>query len=112
MHLGIDASRAAAAQRTGTESYAFHLITALLPLARARGHQVTLYFNEAPAEGTFVEATHRVMPFPRLWTHLRLGWALRRDPPDVFFTPAHVIPISYFGPSVATVHDLGYRVFP
>ncbi|MDT8306297.1 MAG: glycosyltransferase family 1 protein, partial [Anaerolineae bacterium] len=81
-------------------------------LARARGHQVTLYFNEAPAEGTFAEATRRVIPFPRLWTHLRLGWALRRDPPDVFFTPAHVIPISYFGPSVATVHDLGYRVFP
>lgn len=112
MHLGIDASRAATAQRTGTESYAFHLIETLLPLARARGHQVTLYFNQAPAEGTFAEATHEVMPFPRLWTHLRLGWALRRRPPDVFFTPAHVIPISYFGRSVATVHDLGYRIFP
>lgn len=112
MHLGIDASRASTAQRTGTESYAFHLIEALVPLAQTRGYQVTLYFNEAPAVGTFPNTTHQVMPFPRLWTHLRLGWALRRQPPDVFFTPAHVIPISYFGPSVATVHDLGYRVFP
>jgi glycosyltransferase involved in cell wall biosynthesis len=43
---------------------------------------------------------------------LRLGWALRREPPDVFFTPAHVIPITYRGRAVATVHDLGYRYFP
>jgi glycosyltransferase involved in cell wall biosynthesis len=112
MHLGIDASRAVTTQRTGTEGYAFHLIEALLPLAQSRGHQVTLYFNQEPPAGTFVGAAHQVIPFPRLWTHVRLGWALRRQPPDVFFTPAHVIPISYFGPSVATVHDLGYRIFP
>jgi glycosyltransferase involved in cell wall biosynthesis len=112
MHVAIDASRAATAQRTGTEGYAYHLIEALLPLAQARGHQVTLYFNQPPPEGVFRGATHQIIPFPRLWTHLRLGWALRRNPPDLFFTPAHVIPLSYFGPSVATVHDLGYRVFP
>jgi glycosyltransferase involved in cell wall biosynthesis len=112
MHLGIDASRAVTAQRTGTEGYAYHLIRALLPLAQERGHQVTLYFNQAPAADTFPGAAQEVIPFPRLWTHLRLGWALRRQPPDLFFTPAHVIPWSYFGPSVATVHDLGYRVFP
>jgi glycosyltransferase involved in cell wall biosynthesis len=52
------------------------------------------------------------MPFPRLWTHLRLAAELHRRPPNVFFTPAHVIPLSYFGPSVATVHDLGYHHFP
>lgn len=112
MHLGIDASRAVTAQRTGTEGYAYHLLKTLLPLAQAAGHQVTLYFNQAPPPGYLPEATHEVIPFPRLWTHLRLGWALRRQPPDLFFTPAHVIPLSYFGPSVATVHDLGYHYYP
>jgi glycosyltransferase involved in cell wall biosynthesis len=53
-----------------------------------------------------------VIPFPRLWTHVRLGWELHRRPPDVFFTPAHVIPFTYHGSSVATVHDLGYHYFP
>jgi glycosyltransferase involved in cell wall biosynthesis len=53
-----------------------------------------------------------VIPFPRLWTHGRLAWELQRRPPDVFFTPAHVIPFTYGRPSVATVHDLGYHHFP
>lgn len=112
MHLGIDASRAVTAQRTGTEGYAYHLLRTLLPLAQAAGHQVTLYFNQSPPPDFLSEATHEVIPFPRLWTHLRLGWTLRRLRPDLFFTPAHVIPLSYFGPSVATVHDLGYRYYP
>lgn len=112
MHLGIDASRAVTAQRTGTEGYAYHLLRTLLPLAQAAGHQVTLYCNQPPPPGLFPDAALEVIPFPRLWTHLRLGWALRSRPPDLFFTPAHVIPLSYFGPSVATVHDLGYRYYP
>jgi glycosyltransferase involved in cell wall biosynthesis len=53
-----------------------------------------------------------IIPFPRLWTHLRLGWELRRRPPDVFFTPAHVIPFGFRGRAVATIHDLGYLHFP
>ena len=103
MHLGIDASRAVTTQRTGTEGYAYHLLKTLVPLAQEAGHQVTLYFNQTPPPGFLPEAAHEVIPFPRLWTHLRLGWALRRQRPDLFFTPAHVIPLSYFGPSVATV---------
>jgi glycosyltransferase involved in cell wall biosynthesis len=41
-----------------------------------------------------------------------LAWELHTRPPHVFFTPAHVIPFSYRGRSVATVHDLGYHHFP
>jgi glycosyltransferase involved in cell wall biosynthesis len=41
-----------------------------------------------------------------------LAGELHRRSPDVFFTPAHVIPFSYRGSSVATVHDLGYHYFP
>lgn len=113
--IGIDASRAVGSQRTGTEAYAYHLIRELISLAAKRAHRLRLYFNRAPAEGLFPFAKHVepvIMPFPRLWTHLRLGWELRRSPPDVFFTPAHVIPLTFRGPAVATVHDLGYRMFP
>lgn len=113
MRIGIDASRAAVARRTGTEAYAYHLIRALLPIANARQHQVTVYYNQSPsvpisAENHLVQA----LPFPRLWTHIRLAAHLLRQPPDVFFTPAHVIPLSYMRPAVATVHDLGYHYFP
>ncbi|RMG92025.1 MAG: glycosyltransferase family 1 protein [Chloroflexi bacterium] len=115
MIIGIDASRAITTRRTGTEAYAFFLIRALIPLATARGHRVQLYCHQAPPPNFFPlndQTELIVIPFPRLWTHVRLGMALQQKRPHVFFTPAHVIPGMYFGCSVATVHDLGYRYFP
>lgn len=115
MIIGIDASRAVTGQRTGTEAYAYYLIHALLPLATDLGYRVRLYFNQPPVEDLFPVNEHVtwvVIPQRRLWTHQRLGRELRQRPPDVFFTPAHVIPIGYRGPSVATIHDLGYEYFP
>jgi glycosyltransferase involved in cell wall biosynthesis len=115
MLIGIDASRAVTRQRTGTEAYAFFLIQAIIPLAAEKGHRLRLYYNQSPPANLFPQASHVesvVIPFPRLWTHLRLAWELQQRPPDVFFTPAHVIPLSYRGPSLATIHDLGYHYFP
>lgn len=115
MVIGIDASRSAASKRTGTEAYAYHLINALIPLASKNGHRLRLYFNQPPPEGQFAnggDLEHCVLPFPRLWTHVRLARELHWRPPDVFFTPAHVIPFSYRRPAVATIHDLGFHFFP
>jgi glycosyltransferase involved in cell wall biosynthesis len=111
VHIGIDASRATRARRTGTENYARQLILALLA-ARA-GDSFTLYFRDRPPAGDFPGAQQRVIPFPRLWTHLRLSRELLTRPrPDVLFVPAHVLPLVHPLPSVVTVHDLGYRYFP
>ncbi len=115
MIIGIDASRTITGQRTGTEAYATFLLQAFLPLATDQNHQIRLYFNQPPPANLFPQSPqieHVVIPFPRLWTHVRLAAELHRRPPGVFFTPAHVIPLSYFGPSVATIHDLGYHHFP
>ncbi len=115
MLIGVDASRAATARRTGTEAYAWFLIRALIPLAGRRGHLLRLYFNQPPPPDLFPQADHVenvVIPQARLWTHTRLAVELRRRPPDVFFTPAHVIPLSYRGRALATIHDLGYHHFP
>jgi glycosyltransferase involved in cell wall biosynthesis len=111
MRIGIDASRATIARRTGTESYALRLIQALLE--RDSDHDFLLYFRDAPAPGLFSRGTLRVMPFPRLWTHARLSFELLASPrPDVLFVPAHVLPMLHPVPSVVTVHDLGYKYFP
>jgi glycosyltransferase involved in cell wall biosynthesis len=115
MIIGIDASRAATIRRTGTEVYAYNLVQALIPQAAAVEISLRLYFNQKPADILFPYAAHVehvVLPFPRLWTHLRLGWELRSRTPDVFFTPAHVIPAGYRGVAAATVHDLGFLHFP
>jgi glycosyltransferase involved in cell wall biosynthesis len=115
MLIGIDASRSVTEQRTGTEAYAYFLIRSLISQTGNSGHELRLYFNQPPPQNLFADPSHvefRVMPFARLWTHVQLARELRRDPPDVFFTPAHVIPFVYGGASAATVHDLGYHYFP
>jgi len=110
MLIGIDASRAVAAQPTGTEVYSQQLIQTLL--ASNVPHQFRLYFRCPPAEGAFPGADVRVIPFPRLWTHARLSWEMTRRPPDALFVPAHVLPLVHPRASLVTVHDLGYLHFP
>jgi len=113
MLIGIDASRTVAAERTGTENYSLFLIRALLQLDGDNCYR--LYFNQPPAPDLLATAGNveqRVMPFPRLWTHLRLSLEMATRPPDVLFVPAHVLPWVHPRRSVVTVHDLGYLYYP
>jgi glycosyltransferase involved in cell wall biosynthesis len=138
MHIGLDASRATVARRTGTEAYALNLIRALLALNTP--HTWELYFRDEPAPDLFpdLRQAHKsasteygrtyvsaLTPPPldrqtiftiiqqrRLWTHLGLARRLHERPPDCLFVPAHVLPIYHPCPSVVTVHDLGYLHFP
>jgi glycosyltransferase involved in cell wall biosynthesis len=113
MLIGIDASRAALGQRTGTENYSLYLIRKLIQVGSE--HRFRLYFNAPPQTGLFVrnERVHwRIMPFPRLWTHLRLAWEVTWHAPDVLYVPAHVLPWLHPRRSVVSVHDLGYLHYP
>lgn len=113
MLIGVDASRAARVRRTGTENYALHLIRGLLALDRRNRYR--LYFDRPPLPGLFPPGPNwepRVIPFPRLWTHVRLSWEMVHQPPDVLFVPAHVLPLVRPRRTVVTVHDLGYRYYP
>ena len=110
MLIGIDASRAVAACPTGTEVYSRRLIQALLTLESP--HRFRLYLRSTSPANTFPGAELRVIPFPRLWTHLRLSWEMAHRPPDVLFVPAHVLPLIHPRVSLATIHDLGYLYFP
>lgn len=132
MLIGIDASRATVAHRTGTETYSLNLIRALLRLDS--GQRFRLYTNghphpqplslagrgesapsplwgEGQGEGPLAVEL-RAIPFPRLWTHIRLSGEMLSRPPDVLFVPAHVLPLIHPRRSVVTVHDLGYLSYP
>ena len=123
MLIGIDASRATIARRTGTETYSLNLIRALIGLGS--GHRFRLYTNGAahvPGTGDLwslevpgtlnANVEIRSIPFPRLWTHIRLSAEMLMHPPDVLFVPAHVLPLIHPRRSVVTVHDLGYLHYP
>jgi len=115
MLIGIDASRAIRPQPTGTENYSRQLIK---HLAKLRRNALCLYFNSHPPQEFYAELLgtasieFKVMPFPRLWTHLRLSLEMATNPPDVLFIPAHIIPLIHPKKSVVTIHDLGYKLYP
>jgi glycosyltransferase involved in cell wall biosynthesis len=112
--IGIDASRAARARRTGVETYALELIKGLAKLTSPR-LRLRLYTPHPPRHTDWPDSPHvetRVIPWPRLWTHLRLAAELRQHPPDILFVPAHVLPLYCPVPAVVTVHDLGYVHYP
>jgi glycosyltransferase involved in cell wall biosynthesis len=124
MQIGIDASRALRARRTGTERYSLEIIRHLLALPEAAAHQWRLYSDAQPdpsCAARLAAAGQRnvewqILPARRLWTHRTLAAAVTHDRPEVLFVPAHVLPFTIdprrLPPSVVTIHDLGYHWFP
>ena len=114
--IGIDASRAVLAQRTGTEHYSASLLRALSELPEARERPATLYVNLRNPQSAIRNLQFdlppawrvRAIPFPRLWTHLRLSWEMLTRPPRTLFVPSHVVPLWHPRRTVVTIHDLGY----
>ncbi|MFQ5610998.1 MAG: glycosyltransferase family 4 protein [Anaerolineae bacterium] len=114
MIIGLDASRAARAERTGTETYALEMIHALSKRA-GPDLRLRLYTPHPPQHTRWPDSAYvetRVIPWPRLWTHLRLAFELWRHPPNVLFVPSHVLPLFCPVPAAVTVHDLGYLYYP
>lgn len=115
MVIGLDASRANIAERTGTEKYAREVIQRMLPLLRQ--HHVRLYVREPllpdwPELESHVEV--RVLNWAPglLWSHLRLSWELLWHRPDVLFVPADTVPIVHPRQTVTTIHDIAFERFP
>lgn len=113
LRIAIDASRTTVSPITGTEHYALELIRALIAVNTE--HELILYFRDPPREGLFPNlnnVTIRVIPFKRMWSHIRLAWEVSRARPDVLFVPSHTLPFIFLGRGVVTLHDVGYKHFP
>lgn len=113
MRVAVDAWPAAKRPRTGTEFYTLNLILALATLDSVNDY--TLFLNdEVPEEFGFLPPNFQpqLIPQGRLWTQTRLARELRRCKPDVFFSPANVIPFLHPPACVATIHDVAFRYFP
>ena len=70
-----------------------------------------LYVKAVSAEPEGFSDETRVIAANRFWTLRGLADEMRRDPPDLLFVPAHVIPPVHPA-SVVTIHDVGYRRLP
>lgn len=113
MVIGIDASRANAENRTGTEWYSFHVIQELKTLIPAE-HRVILYSKE-PLRDDFGDLPahweSRVLRWPPkfMWTQLRLSVQMIFARPDVLYVPAHTIPLIHPKRTVTVLHDVGFE---
>lgn len=125
MKIAINAKAAFEPYRTGIEEYAYQLLRQWVAHAPRR-LALSFYTNRFPDSGVTVGQTledflgaavpdnirFEVIHSPYLWSQLRLGVALAKDRPDVFFNPAQLLPLYAPRRSVITVHDLGFEYFP
>lgn len=125
MRIGINGKPAFEKRRTGIEEYTYQLLKqwALNP---PPGSQLKVYTKDLPSNipgssqtlsdyfnaDVSKELQFEVLKAARLWTQIRLGAALLRDRPDVFFNPMQILPRYTPRRSIVTVHDLGYEYFP
>lgn len=116
MVIGIDASRANNAQKTGVEWYAFFLIQELKKII-PDDVKVVLY-SERPLEGELANLpknwSSKVLSWPpkRFWTQIRMSFEMLFHSPDILFIPAHVFPLIHPKKTVMTVHDVAAFRFP
>ncbi len=120
MRIGIDASRAFTKQPTGTERYAFEVITRMMRLEEARKHEFILYLrNNAPSDPPLNLRGGRnyrfvKIPLKYLWTQIGLAYRSWVDRLDVLWVPAHTLPV-FRKPglqSIVTIHGIEYEWLP
>jgi glycosyltransferase involved in cell wall biosynthesis len=105
--VAVDINPATRAVRTGTEVYTREVcarLGAAAPELRLR------FYASRPRAGLGVDVT--VLPFPRLWSQVRLPLALARVRPDLVFVPAHALPFAWPGKVLTVVHDLAFERYP
>ncbi len=114
--LGIDASRATAARRTGLPVYNLRAIQELRHVVPP-AVRVVLYTGTAPdAELAELPPNWRVRvlrwPGRVLWNQLRLAGEMVRRPPDCLLVLHHLLPWARPRCTVALVADLGFERAP
>lgn len=113
MLIGIDTSRVTKEKLTGTEYYSIDIIRALAQIDSHNRYLLYAQRDPRPRLGALPDNFRtKVIPFPRLWSQVRLSWEMLFKKPDVLFVPSHTVPIIHPKNTVVTLHDLGFKHFP
>ncbi len=117
IHIAIDCNEANIKNRVGSNVYAYNILMALQGLAKTNKITCTLFHAEKLVDDMPKQAAN--------WRYQHIGprkfwtqWALPRqlfsekDTFDAFFTPGHYAPRFCPIPSVVSVMDTAYLVYP
>jgi glycosyltransferase involved in cell wall biosynthesis len=105
--VAVDLNPATREVVTGTEVFAREVGSRL---QRAAPDLRWRFFASRPRAGLGVDLV--VVPFPRLWSQVRLPLALAREHPDLLFVPSHAVPFAWPGRALTVVHDLAFERYP
>lgn len=116
MLIGIDGNEANIANRVGSNIYAFELLRQFSRLKK-NNLKFRIYLKEKPLPDLPEETVswqYRVVGPKRLWTHfaLPINLYLKKDKPEIFFTPGHYGPRFSPIPSIIAILDVSYLKFP
>lgn len=116
MKIGLNGQKLLTENPAGPEKYTYNLFNALAKIDKE--NKYIIYLNKKPEKEWFKQLTldnhnfsYVVIPKSFLWTQVSLASELLKNPPDVFFTAVHTIPIIR-GPKtkfVTMIHGLEYK---
>ncbi|MEK7183742.1 MAG: glycosyltransferase family 1 protein [Patescibacteria group bacterium] len=115
---GIDGTALLLPNPTGVERYVARLLTAMMQLPLTLEEERVVLYAPKPKPSTLTlpagwEWKELRFWLPKGWTHVRLSRELLLHPPDVFFNPAHEIPMFHRRAKImTTVHDVVFRHVP
>lgn len=113
MLIGIDTSRVTKEKLTGTEYYSIDIIRAIAKIDSRNRYILYAQRDPLPRLGAMPNNFKaKIMPFPKLWSQIRLSGEMLFKKPDVLFVPSHTVPIIHPENTVVTLHDLGFKHFP
>jgi glycosyltransferase involved in cell wall biosynthesis len=105
--VAVDLNPATRDVVTGTEVFAREVGSRLKAAAPELRWQ---FFASRARAGLGVDLM--VVPFPRLWSQVRLPMALARAHADLLFVPSHAVPFAWPGKALTVVHDLAFERHP
>lgn len=122
MLIGIDGNeanevRADIGERVGANVYAYELFWEFYRLRKngKTNHNFIIYLKNKPSTDLPKEKPwwrYQVISGGGLWIIKKLTpYLLKKDKPDVFFSPNHYLPPFTLMPKICTIHDLGYLKF-
>lgn len=112
LRIGVDARELLGAT-TGVGRYLGELMTRWTARPDADRREFLLY-SPAPLSVAWPGVSNRVLPggAGTWWEQTKLGRAIRRDAPDVFFAPAYTAPLGLGMPFAVTIHDVSFTRHP
>lgn len=111
MIVGIDASAFLVSNKTGVEITTCNLISAIIE--KDRENKYWLYSPKSILNlPKFDNVENKVISGKKFWTQCYLSKELKNNPPDIFWAPSHMLPNFLPKKSVATIHDLTWKIMP